>query len=124
MSFLAISPVFTNDAITLGILLIVLALIFHTEHLKTPFWKKFYTYVPGLLLAYFIPALLNWPLGLISPHWYSDGLMDVLAQKNLTLPSGLSYDGINDFLDTNGVAASEYKPLQRHSQLYLSLIHI
>lgn len=118
MSFLAISPVFTNDAITLGILLIVLALIFHTEHLKTPFWKKFYTYVPGLLLAYFIPALLNWPLGLISPHWYSDGLMDLLAQKNLTLPSGLSYDGINDFLDASGVAASEYKPLQRHSQLY------
>jgi len=118
MSFLAIAPVFTNDAITLGILITVLALIFHTEHLKTPFWTKFYRVVPGLLLAYFIPALLNWPLGIISPHWYSDGLMDLLTKYNLSLPSGLSYEGINTFLDSNNVPAAEYKALQRHSSLY------
>ena len=59
-------PVFTNDAVVFGILIIVLALIFYTSSLTTPFWKKFYTYVPALLLCYFIPALLNWPLGLIS----------------------------------------------------------
>lgn len=116
--FLGIAPLFTNDAITFGILITALALIFHTEHLKTPFWKKFYTYVPGLLLAYFIPALLNWPLGIISPHWYSEGLTDLLNQYNLTMPSGLSYEGINNFLDANNVPASEYKPLQEHSQLY------
>ncbi len=118
MPFLAISPVFTNDAITLGILITVLALIFHTEHLKTPFWTKFYRFVPGLLLAYFIPALLNWPLGIISPHWYTDGLMDLLAQHNLTLPKGLSYDGITNFLDANKVPAAEYEAVQGHSQLY------
>ena len=102
----------------LGILIVVLALIFHTEHLKTPFWTKFYKFVPGLLLAYFIPALLHWPLGLIAPHWYTDGLSDLLAQNNLTLPSGLSYDGITNFLDENDIAASEYKSLQGHSSLY------
>jgi len=118
MPFLAISPVFTNDAITLGILITVLALIFHTEHLKTPFWTKFYRFVPGLLLAYFIPALLNWPLGIISPHWYTDGLMDLLAQHNLTLPKGLSYDGITNFLDANKVPTAEYEAVQGHSQLY------
>lgn len=59
-------PVFTNDAVVLGILITVLALIFYTSSLTTTFWKKFYTYVPALLLCYFIPALLNWPLGLIS----------------------------------------------------------
>jgi uncharacterized membrane protein len=116
--YLAIAPVFTNDAITLGILIVVLALIFHTEHLKSPFWSKFYKFVPGLLLAYFIPALLNWPLGLISPHWYGEGLNEVLSAHGLTLPSGLSYDQIGIFLDESGVPATEYKAHQQHSSLY------
>jgi uncharacterized membrane protein len=60
------TPLITNDAVVFGILISVLTLIFYTSHLKTSFWKKFYTYVPALLLCYFIPALLNWPLGLIS----------------------------------------------------------
>ena len=59
-------PVFTNDAIVLGLLMSVLALVFVTAQSERPFWKKFYTYVPTLLLCYFLPALLNWPLGLIS----------------------------------------------------------
>ncbi len=118
MPYLSISPVFTSDAVTFGILIVVLALIFHTEHLKTPFWTKFYKFVPGLLLAYFIPALLNWPLGLIAPHWYTDGLTDLLAQHNLILPRGLSYDGITDFLSEHGVPASDYKAVQGHSNLY------
>ena len=56
----------TNDAVVFGLLLSVLALIFYTSSLTTPFWKKFYTYVPALLLCYFIPALMTWPLGIIS----------------------------------------------------------
>lgn len=59
-------PVFTSDAVVLGLLMIVLGLIFYTSSLKTPFWQKFYRFVPALLLCYFIPALLHWPLGLIS----------------------------------------------------------
>lgn len=59
-------PYFTNDAVVLGILLVALAAIFMTASSDKPGWKKFYTYVPALLLCYFIPALLNWPLGLIS----------------------------------------------------------
>lgn len=62
------SPLFTNDAIVFGLLCIVLAAIFKTAHSHRPFWKKFYTYVPPLLLCYFVPALLHWPLGLISPE--------------------------------------------------------
>ncbi|MEZ5033180.1 MAG: DUF819 family protein [Saprospiraceae bacterium] len=31
-----------------------------------PFWVRFYTYIPALLLCYFLPALLNWPLGWVS----------------------------------------------------------
>lgn len=62
-------PYFTNDAVTFGILMAVLALIFWTSKSEHKFWKGFYKYVPILLLAYFIPALLRWPLGLISPEW-------------------------------------------------------
>jgi len=70
------------------------------------------------LLAYFIPALLNWPLGLIAPHWYGDGLNEVLTQYNLTLPKGLSYDQISTFLEESGVPAEAYKSHQNHSRLY------
>jgi uncharacterized membrane protein len=63
---LAADPVFSNDAIVFGILATVLALIFYTSSLDHPFWKKFYTFLPSLLVAYFLPAILNWPLGLIS----------------------------------------------------------
>jgi uncharacterized membrane protein len=60
------TPVFTNDAVVLGLLFIVIAWVFNTSNSPKPFWKKFYTFVPSILLCYFLPALLNWPLGLIS----------------------------------------------------------
>jgi len=60
------TPFFTNDAIVLGILITVLAFVFYTSELETKGWKTFYKYVPTLLLCYFIPAILNWPLGIIS----------------------------------------------------------
>lgn len=58
-------PFFTNDAIVLGLLILVVAWVFYTSNSPKPFWKKFYTFVPSILLCYFLPALLNWPLGLI-----------------------------------------------------------
>lgn len=51
------SALITNDAIVLGLLFAVLGLIFYSE--KLPFFKKFYSIVPSLLLCYFIPGLLN-----------------------------------------------------------------
>lgn len=62
--FLA-APVFTNDAVVLGILLLILAAVFVTSNSENPFWKKFYTFIPSLLLCYFIPSIFN-SLGLIS----------------------------------------------------------
>ncbi|NNE30539.1 MAG: DUF819 family protein [Saprospiraceae bacterium] len=59
-------PIFTNDAVVLGLLLVVLAAVFYTSSSKKPGWQKFYRFVPPLLLCYFLPALLHWPLGLIS----------------------------------------------------------
>lgn len=59
------TPLFTNDASVLGILVIVLAFIFYTSSSSNPIWKKFYTYVPALLLCYFLPSILN-SMGIIS----------------------------------------------------------
>ncbi len=59
------APVFTNDAVVLGILLLILATIFITSSSDNPKWQKFYTFVPSLLLCYFIPSIFN-SLGLIS----------------------------------------------------------
>lgn len=59
------TPLFSNDAVVLGILLALLALVFQTSHSPKPFWQKFYSYVPTVLLCYFLPAVLN-SLGIIS----------------------------------------------------------
>ncbi len=59
------APLITNDAVVLGILMIILALVFHTSHSERPFWQKFYRYVPALLLCYFIPSVVA-TLGIIS----------------------------------------------------------
>jgi len=53
------APLVTNDAVVLGMLVLILGFVFYTEKSEHPFWKKFYTYVPGLLLCYFLPSLLN-----------------------------------------------------------------
>jgi uncharacterized membrane protein len=53
------SPLLTNDAVVFGLLMATLALIFLTSASNHPFWKKFYSVVPTVLLCYFIPALFN-----------------------------------------------------------------
>jgi len=60
-------PLITNDAIAFGLLMITLAGIFATANSSHPFWKKFYTFVPSLLLCYFIPSIYS-TLGWIDPN--------------------------------------------------------
>ena len=49
----------TNDAVVLGLLLAILALVFKTSSSTNPALRKFYGIVPMLLLCYFLPSLLN-----------------------------------------------------------------
>ena len=58
------SPLITNDAIVLGLLVGVLGLVFYTRSLGGR-WTTFYTFVPVLLLCYLLPSLMN-SFGLIS----------------------------------------------------------
>ncbi|GIU18439.1 MULTISPECIES: DUF819 domain-containing protein [unclassified Shewanella] len=53
------SALVTNDATALGILAVVLGFVFYTSNSSNAFWKKFYTFVPALLMCYFLPSLLN-----------------------------------------------------------------
>lgn len=53
------SVLITNDAVVLGLMAVILGAVFYTSHSDKPFFKKFYTYVPALLLCYFIPSLFN-----------------------------------------------------------------
>ncbi|MDH7913122.1 DUF819 family protein [Winogradskyella sp. SYSU M77433] len=58
-------PVFSNDAIVFGLLMVALGFVFFTESKKSGFWYKFYRIIPGLLMCYLIPAIFN-SFGLIS----------------------------------------------------------
>lgn len=49
----------TSDTVLFGVLAVMLGLIFYTASLKTSFWKKFYTFIPIILMCYFVPSLLN-----------------------------------------------------------------
>lgn len=61
-------PLFTDDTIVFGLLMLALGFIFYTESKTSGFWNKFYKIVPGLFMAYMIPALFT-TLGLIAPEW-------------------------------------------------------
>ncbi|MEL7530379.1 MAG: DUF819 family protein [Bacteroidota bacterium] len=78
--------VFLNDAVVLGILLAVLAFVFISSSSEVKGWKRFYGVIPPIVLCYFIPALLNWPLNLIDPE--TTGLYNPVASRYL-LPACL-----------------------------------
>lgn len=54
-----VSALIKNDAVVLGVLLAMLAAIFYTSNSSKPFFKKFYSVIPMLLLCYFLPSLLT-----------------------------------------------------------------
>jgi len=60
-----VDPIIKNDAVVLGILMGILAFVFISSNSKHYFWRKFYQYIPSLLLCYFIPSIFN-SLGIIS----------------------------------------------------------
>lgn len=110
-------PIFTNDAVVFGLLCLVLGAVFYTS--KLPSFSKFYGIVPTLVLCYFLPALLYWPLGLIAPEWFNGGLIGFLSEKGLTLPqSGMSFGEIRDWLETQGITKADYGKFIGKSQLY------
>lgn len=62
------TPFFTQDTIVFGILMLTLGFVFYTSTSKHRFWKKFYKYIPALLMAYMLPAIFT-STGIIAPEW-------------------------------------------------------
>jgi uncharacterized membrane protein len=75
----------TNDIVVFGLIAATLALIFWLASGPTPFWKKFFSWVPALLLCYFIPAIFN-TAGLIDGA--NSALYNPIASRVL-LPAAL-----------------------------------
>lgn len=53
------SALITNDGVIIGLLMAILGFVFYTNNSDHPAFKKFYRFVPALLLCYFLPSLLN-----------------------------------------------------------------
>ena len=77
------TPLITNDAVVLGLLVSILGGLFYTRSLGGK-WDKFYTFVPIILLCYLLPSLMN-SFGLIS----SKGSNLWTIAKNYFLPAAL-----------------------------------
>ncbi len=80
----ATTAMITNDAVVMGLLAVSLGLIFWTASRPDGFWKKFYSYVPALLLCYLVPAIYN-SIGLIDGS--ASGLYPMA--RDYLLPSAL-----------------------------------
>jgi len=115
-----IQPVFTNDAIVLGLLLMVLALIFATASSDNKRWQQFYRYVPPLLLCYFLPALLHWPFKLIAPENYDiEGIRNFIQLcLDPGLPDDASWKMMKQTIIESGIYKEELAPFTNKSQLY------
>ena len=55
----ASTALITNDIVVFGLISATLGGIFYLASGPTPFWKKFFAWVPALLLCYFVPAIYN-----------------------------------------------------------------
>ena len=78
------TPLFTEDAVVFGILMLSLGFVFYTESKTSGFWRQFYKIIPGLFVAYFIPALFT-TLGVIAPSWETTNSMGVVIKGNSQL---------------------------------------
>ena len=59
------TPLITNDAVILGLLMSILGFVCWSSQSNIIFFKKMYTFIPPILLCYFLPGLLN-SFGVIS----------------------------------------------------------
>lgn len=58
-------PLITNDTVVFGLLTLCLGFIFYTSSIENRFWKKFYSFVPAVLMCYLLPAILA-SMGVVS----------------------------------------------------------
>lgn len=75
----------SNDIVLFGLLAATLGVIFWTQSSQNRVWRKFYSFVPALLLCYLIPGIYN-SIGLIDGN--NSALYNPVASRVL-LPASL-----------------------------------
>lgn len=112
-------PVFTHDAVVFGLLMLILGLVFYTAGKEEGLWPKVYTYVPTLVLCYFLPALMHWPLGLIAPEWFNKEALDALVtQLSISIPDGATFNQIQSALESANASKEQIASVKESSNLY------
>jgi len=106
----------SNDIVVLGLIAATLGLIFWTESRETGVWKKFYTYVPALLLCYFIPGIYN-SVGLIDGN--NTSLYNPVASRVL-LPAALVLLTLT--IDIKGILKLGWKLLAMYAASSISVM--
>ena len=64
--------------------MLTLGFVFYTESRTSGFWYKFYKIVPGLFMAYMLPALLT-TVGLIAPEWKTTNELGEITEHSTSL---------------------------------------
>ncbi len=109
-------PIFSSDTVTFGLLMAVLGLIFFAT--EAPSTKRFFNYIPALVLCYFVPSILT-TVGLISPGWLDlEAARDVLTAAGVQLTDGISLGHLKTAILDAGVPDADLKPFIHTSQLY------
>lgn len=111
----AAAPLITNDAVVLGLLAATLGVIFWTTQLAQPAWRRFYRYVPALLLCYFIPSVYN-TAGIVD----GDTSRLYFVASRYLLPATLTLLTLS--IDIPGIASLGFKPVALFATATLSVI--
>ncbi len=111
-------PLVTNDAVVFGLLLTILAIVFYTSNSNNKSWEKFYTYIPMLLLCYFIPSLFT-SFGVIAPKWYeSDNVINYLVSQGYEISADASWNDVVHLIKIEDIPKKTFDPFMHESQLY------
>ena len=92
------TPVFTDDTIVFGLLMLTLGFVFYTSTSENKFWKKFYKYIPALLMAYMLPAALT-TFGIIAPEWGIENDKGQLIEDDALFTQALYFEQLDSYTE-------------------------
>ena len=112
----ATGALISNDIIVFGLIAATLGVIFWTSGSSNPLLKKFYSFVPALLLCYFIPGVYN-TFGLIDGE--TTKLYNPIA-RDVFLPAALVLLTLS--IDLKGILGLGWKMLAMYVAAVLSIM--
>ena len=116
MTAAATGALISNDIIVFGLIAATLGVIFWTSGSSNPLLRKFYSFVPALLLCYFIPGIYN-TFGLIDGE--TTKLYNPIA-RDVFLPAALVLLTLS--IDLKGILGLGWKMLAMYVAAVLSIM--